>query len=708
MRIRTRILLAIVLAVALTVTGVTTMVSHELNKVFTGSFATSSTAQLDRMSAYVQMFFDTAISSTELLRDSPLVEENIKTLSRYVDMGEVKPIGSKLPLAERNLYYSLKNMQNNFPAYSLIYAVSAEGGITQTPDSTLTEGFDPTKRPWYLDVINAGKTMITEAYLSDTGAVVCTVTTPVKDPNSSKFLGAVAIDINLDTINTEIGNVRVGETGYMLMLNDLQQIVSDPRNSGKDIPEKDRWLGKTINDLPKDVAFAIKSLLTKSSSDSSIKTFEINGKAWLANVKITSGGFALIMLQERDEIFADAMGITMSILMVGVIIFVLMLGVSWLVASSIAKPVAILAEAAKSVAQGNLNAIPTNSKIFTGEMGILHKSLQGMVGKLGELISTANDKIKEAEEALILSRSSLEEAEEAKANGEQARRQGVLQTAEEIGVAIEQLSGATQNLVNELKTTEDISETQRSRIAQTAAAIEQMSAVVSEVASSSLRTATLAEETSFEAKEGKRLMGDVILNMNKIEQQSFAMQKNLGDLSTHAESIDVIMNVISDIADQTNLLALNAAIEAARAGEAGRGFAVVADEVRKLAEKTMEATKQVNMAITTIQESTQTNMTAMHLAVDFVSESTGVVDKASHALERIEGMVDSTANEIRSIASASEEQAATTVEINLSTQEVHHLMEDAAQGAIRSNQAVTVLATLSNQLDSIVSELRKG
>jgi len=708
MRIGTRIMLAIVFAVALTVAGVTAMVSYELNKVFTGNFTISSKAQLDRMSAFVQIFFDTAIANTELLRDSPLMEENIENLSRYVDLGGVQTVGSELPFSERKLYNTLLEMHKKFPAYSFIYAANYKGGMTPAPDLFLNAGFDPSQRPWYLDVIRSGKTMITEAYVSQTGDVVCTVAAPVKDPNGSQYIGAIAIDINLDTINREVGNVHVGETGYMLMINDLQQIVSDPRNSGKNIPKEKRWLGKVINDLPEDVSFALKSLLAKPSSNSNITTVEIDGKAWLANIKITSGGFALILLQERDEVFAEAMGITMSILMVGVLIFIIMLGIAWLVARSIAKPVGILAEAAQSVAQGNLDAIPSDSNIFKGELGVLHQSLQAMVAKLGELITTANDKIKEAEEALTLSRSSLVEAEEAKSHAEQARRQGVLQTAEEIGVAIGQLSEGTANLVNELKQTENITEKQRNSISHTAVAIEQMNAVVNDVASSSVRTATLADQTSLEAKQGKELMGNVIVSMNKIEEQSLAMREGLEGLSVHATSIDVIVNVISDIADQTNLLALNAAIEAARAGDSGRGFAVVADEVRKLAEKTMEATKQVNLAITTIQDSTQVNMNAMQTAAAFVSQSIEVVDKASQALERIEGMVDSTANEIRSIASASEEQAATMVEINSSTQEVHQLMGDVTEGTDRANQAVTELSTLSHRLDSIVNELRKG
>lgn len=708
MRIGTRIMLSMVFAVALSVAGVTMMVSYEMNKAFTSGFAVSSKAQLGRMAAFVQIFFDTAISNVELLSESNLMLENVENITSYVDVGEITPVGADLPFLERSLYETFLQMHKHFPAYSLIYVANNEGGMTQAPDDILSEGYNPSQRPWYLDVIKAGKTLITEAYVSDNGNVVCTVVSPVLSPDGSNYAGAVAIDINLDTVNKEIGNVHVGKTGYMLMLNSGGQVVSDPRNSGKDIAKENRWLGKTIEQLPEDISFAIKNLLKRSKNSIDVATVNIGGKAWLANIETTTGGWVLIMLQERDEVFADAMDITVSILMVGLLIFGFMLVVSLLVSRSIAKPVGILAEAAQSVAEGDLDAIPSGTGLFKGELGLLQKSLLQMVTTLAELIETANEKMKEAENALGLSRDSLAEAEEAKSQADRARREGVLQTAEKIGTAIEQLSIATGNLATELEQTGDLTEAQRDRITHTAAAIEQMNVVVSEVAASSVRTATLADQTFNETQQGKVLVGDVMASMSKIETQSLAMREGLECLSIQAESIDVIMNVISDIADQTNLLALNAAIEAARAGEAGRGFAVVADEVRKLAEKTMDATKQVNTAITAIQDGAHSNMTAMKEAADFVSASTKVAEKAGKALESIEDMVNTTAGEIRSIASASEEQAATAVEINKNTQEVNQLMEEVTQGTYRANQAVAELSTLSQRLSGIVDDLQKS
>ena len=707
MKIGTRIMLAIMLAVMLSIASVTVMVSYEMKNAFSSSFTISSKAQLDRMGAFVQLFFDTAISNVETLRDEPITVNNIEDISRYVDIGEITPVGADLPYLERELYEKLLSMGKHFPAYSLAYIVNTKGGITQAPDDILSEGYDPSKRPWYLDVMNLGKTMITEAYVSDNGNVVCTVTTPIRSANGSTDLGAAAIDINLATVNNEIGNVHVGETGYMLMVSEMGQIVSDPRNSSKDIAEKDRWLGKNINDLPKDAALAIKSLLGKSVNDSSISTVEIGGKLWFANAQITKGGWGLILLQERDEVFANAMQVTMSIFTVGIFIIIIMIIVSWLVSRSIAGPIGILANSAELVAGGDLEAIPEDGSKFKGELGLLHSSLRLMVSKLGELIFTANEKIAEAEQALQLSNVSVAEAEQAKAQAESARREGVLQTANQISQAIEQLAAASEKLSLEVEKTANYAAEQRTNVNTTGLAIEQMNVAVYDVAETTSRTASLADNASQESQHGKQLVLKVAASMSQIENQSLAMQKSLEELSTEAESIGNIINVISDIADQTNLLALNAAIEAARAGESGRGFAVVADEVRKLAEKTMTATKQVGDAISNIQAGSLSNMNAMKDAAQYVSESTIIVNEAGAALANIEEVVNNTAVEVRSIATSSEEQAVTVTEINKNTQTLLTLTGDVSSGAEQSSAAVAELMDLTQVLTDVVNDLRK-
>ena len=702
---RTKIMLAIMLAVTLSIAGVSVMVSIEMRSAFVENFRINSKAQLERMESFVDAFFDNAIANAELLADSPLVREQLDSLTSYAHTtSPYKPIGEKLPEGERSLYSELLRLTKAFPAYILTYVGSSRGGFTQAPDDTLSAGYNPVGRPWYIDTVKAGKGLVTEAYLSDNGDAVCTVASPILTGKHGDYAGVVGFDILLETLTRETGGVKVGKTGYVLMIDAAGQVISDPRYSGPSIPEADRWLGKVIARLPKD---ASESMAKLSAMKEGVTEVTFDGKDWLAGVQIAKNNWLLVMLQEKNEVFANAMEVTLGILIVGLVLMAVMGGVAWIVARSISGPVAILANASQTVAGGDLNAIPTDERPFKGELGVLHRSLKRMVAKLAELIDVANSKITEAECALAASKESLQAAEEAKKEAENARREGVHHTAEQIGGILGQLSAATERLAREAGQMEKRAEDQQGLVIGTASAIGQMNTVVEEVAASTSRTAHLAEEAQNEARNGRGLVMDVVSNMGGIEQQSLAMRNSLESLGSQASDIGQIMGVINDIADQTNLLALNAAIEAARAGEAGRGFAVVADEVRKLAEKTMEATKQVGGAITAIQNGTRQNMEAMQEAVAFVSTSTEVANKAGAALASIQDMVEKTAGEVRSIATASEEQSATTAEINSSTATIKAITDEVALSSQRSNEAVTELVDLSHKLTDIVEALRK-
>jgi len=199
-----------------------------------------------------------------------------------------------------------------------------------------------------------------------------------------------------------------------------------------------------------------------------------------------------------------------------------------------------------------------------------------------------------------------------------------------------------------------------------------------------------------------------VKGIKEAEGQALRLKTNMGVLGAQAEGIGRIMNVISDIADQTNLLALNAAIEAARAGEAGRGFAVVADEVRKLAEKTMAATKEVGDAISGIQHETRNNIENVDKAVSSIEEATDLANQSGESLAEIVKMVDTAADQVRSIAAASEQQSAASEEINRSIEEVSTISSETSQAMIQAAQAVSELAQQAVVLQGLIEGLQNG
>ena len=179
-------------------------------------------------------------------------------------------------------------------------------------------------------------------------------------------------------------------------------------------------------------------------------------------------------------------------------------------------------------------------------------------------------------------------------------------------------------------------------------------------------------------------------------------------LDQHTHNINQIMGVISDIADQTNLLALNAAIEAARAGEAGRGFAVVADEVRKLAEKTMASTTDVDNAIRAIQDSARKSIAAVEETVTQIEQATNFANQSGTALQRIVSDTEGAALQVSAIATASEEQSAASEQINRSIDQVSAM---SAQTVNAMHQAVQALSSLTSQtaaLSELITKMKQS
>nr|WP_245543829.1 methyl-accepting chemotaxis protein [Maridesulfovibrio salexigens] len=233
-----------------------------------------------------------------------------------------------------------------------------------------------------------------------------------------------------------------------------------------------------------------------------------------------------------------------------------------------------------------------------------------------------------------------------------------------------------------------------------------MNVSVLEVANNAENAASLATESREKAGAGEDIVSEVVQVMDRLRVTTNALKQDMISLGKQADGIGQIITVINDIADQTNLLALNAAIEAARAGEAGRGFAVVADEVRKLAEKTVSATGEVSEYINNIQSSAHNNINTMEQATTAVEEATDLANNSGNALKEIVDFVSQSTDQIRSIATASEEQSAASEQIAQSTSQVNTIAEETAEAMNQSSLAVNELAQLAEELRVLVSSMR--
>jgi methyl-accepting chemotaxis protein len=247
---------------------------------------------------------------------------------------------------------------------------------------------------------------------------------------------------------------------------------------------------------------------------------------------------------------------------------------------------------------------------------------------------------------------------------------------------------------------------QEQQTQQVAAAVEELSQSVGEVAAKSSEATTASEESQHLAEEGGNVVRQTVTEMEGIANEVNASAKTVNSLGEQSQKIGEIIAVINDIADQTNLLALNAAIEAARAGEHGRGFAVVADEVRKLAERTTHATEEVSQSIRGIQGETSSAVTQIESSSGRVGRGVDLASQAGRSLETIVSGSKSVQRMVQDIAAAANQQATASDEIARAIENISGVTRQSSEGAGQASQAAADLAHQSEQLMALVGKFK--
>ena len=404
------------------------------------------------------------------------------------------------------------------------------------------------------------------------------------------------------------------------------------------------------------------------------------------------------VVQARREALRNALLAALGITLV----FAL---VAFVIGRMLASPVKRITAFAETVAGGDLDA-PLSVRA-RDETGRLAGSLHTMVGTLKARIAEAREQSELAQKETARAQEAVQMAEEARHKAENARREGMLAAAGQLEGVVGVVGAVAAGLSAQIEQSQRGAAEQASRVTETVTAMEEMNTTVAEVAQNAGAASEASAATRQKAEAGAEVVSRAVDSIHRVGEQSLKLKDDMRALAEQARSIDRIMGVISDIADQTNLLALNAAIEAARAGDAGRGFAVVADEVRKLAEKTMASTTDVGNAIKAIQQSAGQSAEQVDIAVRIIDEATEFAGKSGEALQRIVEMADSTADQVRAIATASEQQSASSEEINRSIIQVNAIAGDTAQAMQAASEAVTELAEQTRALSGLIEKMRR-
>jgi methyl-accepting chemotaxis protein len=533
-------------------------------------------------------------------------------------------------------------------AFQLSYFGGADGLMLSVPAGNRSADYDPRARGWYKAATAAGQTIVTEPYIAaSSGKLVITVATPVKRGN--EVVGVAGADIDLSNVSDIINSLDFDGHGHAFIVNADNKILIHPN--------KDLIL-KPLTD-----AFPNSGLMAKSG----VSEVDADGKALLVHFNpmqgIASANWQLGLVLEESFAFSMLKEFRLTAALATLVAVIAIITLLGILIRALMQPLFVMGRAMQDIAEGEGD--------LTRRLDV-HR--QDEFGQLGTSFNRFVERIH--------------------------------QSIKEVASATHHVNEVASRVVRASNASLQNSDQQATRTTSVAAAINELGAAAQEIA----RNAAVASQNSADASalstEGQQVLSQSITAMRELSLKISESCGTIETLNTKTVSIGQILEVITGISQQTNLLALNAAIEAARAGEAGRGFAVVADEVRNLAHRTQESAQQVQVMIDELQAGARSAVGTM---VDSQKQSDKTVQVANLAGERL-GSVTTRIDEIdgmnQSVATATEEQTAVVESINMDITEINTLNQNGVDNLRTTLQACNELEQQTAQLSQLVKSFK--
>ncbi|MCD6449901.1 MAG: methyl-accepting chemotaxis protein [Thermotogaceae bacterium] len=562
---------------------------------------------------------------------------------------------------------TFQNLKSKYKDIKYVYLGTSDKKFYIYPDAELPEDFDPTSRPWYIKAVNnRNEVIITDPYIDAvSGDIVVTIAKAViKD---GVIQGVVGIDLSLSTLANKFLNAKFGEDGYSYVVSSEGKTLlhADSEKIGTSVEDFD-WFKQMVN----------------SREKSGVISYEYNGVKRLAAFSKLSNGWIFVSAALEKEVNKRAFQITITLLTISaiVIVFSLIFGIS--LGNIIVKSINMFVDVIEKIGQGDLTQrVDITSKDEIGRMAAaLNKSLDSLSSLTAQVEQTTSTLQKHSEQLSILSTEQKNE--------------------------IEELAKNIDEINNEIQNTS-------SAIEETTSGVEEVAASAQNVSKTSQNLTEKATGVSKAAQSSEKAIDTIVQIIEDIKEKTHSVSAKVDDLANNATNIGEIVETISSIAEQTNLLALNAAIEAARAGEAGKGFAVVADEIRKLAEESKVATDRIAQILKTIRDRSEDVRVETKDMVDIVNNASNESESIAKNLRGILNEISDISGMIQNLAAIAQEQSAAAEEMasamdvaNKNIMSVSEKMEIIVDSTRKQEEKVNQIKSAGDELSRISEQLQ--
>ncbi|MEW7857021.1 methyl-accepting chemotaxis protein [Pseudomonas chlororaphis] len=528
------------------------------------------------------------------------------------------------------------------------YLGDASGSFTIRPDAKMPDGFDPRVRPWYKGAESSSGSTLTEPYIdAASGQLIISVATASR--NGGQSIGVVGGDLSLQTLIETLNALDFDGMGYAFLVS----------ADGKILVHPDKAL------VMKSLSEAYPQNTPRISGDFS--EIEVEGKTRIVTFTPIKGlpsvNWYIGLSVDKDKAFSMLSEFRASAIIATVIAVAIIIALLGMLIRVLMQPLHVMTRAMQDIADGEGDLTRRLTIQNQDEFGILGTAFNRFVERIhGSIreVSSATEHVNE--------------------------------------VALRVVSASNSSMLN--------SDEQASRTNSVAAAINQLGAAAQEIARNAAQASQQASDARSLAEDGQQVVDRSILAMNQLSDMISASSSNIETLNSKTVNIGQILEVITSISQQTNLLALNAAIEAARAGEAGRGFAVVADEVRNLAHRTQESAQQVQTMIEELQVGARESVSTMSNSQRHSQDSVEIANQAGERLNSVTQRIGEIDGMNQSVATATEEQTSVVESINMDITEINTLNQEGVENLQSTLRACSDLEQQAARLKQLVGSFR--